>query len=360
VTTARSGWLVSPRWDLATFAGPALLSLALLVAGAWNGDLDGDTPAWAWVMSVVFVDVAHVWATLYRVYLDPVERARRPGLYLGIPLTAYAAGVLVHSLSPSWFWRGLAYLAVLHFVRQQWGWVRLYRRRLGDDATLDRWLDDAVIYAATLYPLVYWHASLPREFHWLIEGDFLPGLPAATAAILAPLHLAIGVAWVARQIWLGLSGQPLSPGKIVVVVTTWVTWYGGIVLLDSDYAFTVTNVFVHGVPYLALVWRWGRERHRGAHHGVGRLFASGLWPWFVLTLIALAWSEEWLWDIAVWHDHETLFPGPELALGTTWLSLVVPLLAVPQATHYALDAVLWRTAGGDPAFTRAIGLEGRS
>lgn len=354
------GWLVSPCWDLTVFAGPALLSLLLLAIGRATGDLWGDTPAWTWILAVVLVDVAHVWATLYRVYLDPVERARRRGLYFGIPLAAYVFGVLLYSHSASWFWRALAYSAVIHFVRQQWGWVKLYRRKLAVDNAIDRWLDDAVIYVATLYPMLYWHASLPREFHWLIAGDFLPGLPKSAATTLAPLHLAIGVAWVLREGALALRGRPVSPGKIVLVVTTWTTWYLGIVVFDSDYAFTVTNVFVHGVPYLALVWRWGRERHRDTVHGVGQLFAPGLWPLFLLSLAAFAWSEEWLWDLLVWHEQRALFPGPDLALGETLLALLVPLLAVPQATHYALDAVLWRVAGGDPAFTRAVGLELRA
>ena len=30
------------------------------------------------------------------------------------------------------------------------------------------------------------------------------------------------------------------------------------------------------------------------------------------------------------------------------LSLVVPLLALPQATHYVLDAFLWRFDGSNP------------
>ena len=73
-------WLVSAPWDLAVFGGSALLALALLAWAAMTGALDDATPAWAWVLTVVLVDVAHVWATAYRVYADPAERRRRPGL----------------------------------------------------------------------------------------------------------------------------------------------------------------------------------------------------------------------------------------------------------------------------------------
>ena len=70
-----------------------------------------------------------MWSTAYRVYLDPAEMRRRRGLYLAIPLLAYVAGVLAYSLGPALFWRVLAYVAVIHFVRQQYGWLALYRRR---------------------------------------------------------------------------------------------------------------------------------------------------------------------------------------------------------------------------------------
>ena len=40
-----------------------------------------------------------------------------------------------------------------------------------------------------------------------------------------------------------------------------------------------------------------------------------------------------------------------------FVSLVVPLLAVPQATHYVLDALLWRTApAANPGLAERIGL----
>ncbi len=56
--------------------------------------------------------------------------------------------------------------------------------------------------------------------------------------------------------------------KLQIWVTTWVAWYGGIVLLNSDLAFTALNVLSHGVPYLAVVWavegrRWEGELARG-------------------------------------------------------------------------------------------------
>ena len=353
----RQAWLVSARWDLTVFGGSAALAAALLAVGHVQGHLLGPAPPWLFLIAVVGVDVAHVWSTAYRVYLDPVERGRRAGLYLGIPVTAYVIGVLLHTVSAALFWRVLAYVAVLHFVRQQYGWVALYRRKMGPSSRPDRWLDDAAIYSATLYPLLYWHANLPREFEWFIAGDFVPGLPAGAAQALLPVHLAISLVYAGRQAQLLLSGRPVSAGKNVIVLTTWLTWYVGIVVLDSDYAFTVTNVLVHGIPYLAFVWVHGRTRYAGSPDGIGRVFQRRAWPLYLLPLLALAWSEEWLWDRLVWHDHASLFPGPELGPGPALLALVVPLLALPQATHYLLDAWIWRVRPENPDLARELGIQ---
>ena len=351
----RGPWLVSARWDLAVFGGSALLAFGLLLLGRLTGLLDKAFPTWAWVATVVFVDVAHVWATSYRVYLDPEERGRRPGLYLGVPLVAYTAGVLLYSASSQLFWRVLAYVAVVHFVRQQYGWVALYRRRLGVRSRLDRVLDDAAIYSATLYPLLHWHAHLPREFEWFVPGDFLPGLPKATADWLFPVHVAITAAYVLRQVQLVIAGRPVSTGKNLIVATTWLTWYVGIVVFNSDYAFTVTNVLVHGIPYLGFVWIYGRSRFRDSTAAVARAFRPHAWPLYLAPLFAVAWLEEWGWDRFVWHDHPALFPGPAFQPAVESLALVVPLLALPQAVHYVLDAWVWRVRPENPGLARHLG-----
>ena len=361
---ALSPWLFSRRTDLLLFGGPALASLALLAWGARAGLLDGDLPLALWVFTVVGVDVAHVWSTGWRVYADPEELRKRPALFLAIPGAAYAAGVLLHTAGPLVFWRVLAYLATFHFVRQQYGWVALYRRKNGENdergALWERRLDAAAIYGATLAPLVWWHARLPRRFHWLIAGDYVEGLPAWTGpAALAALAVVLG-AWVGKEAWRLAAGRPVSWGKVLVVVTTALLWHLGIVVFDSDYAFAVTNVLVHGVPYLGLVFL-SQRRAALARASKGRppvladLGARSA-VLFLAPLLLLAYLEEWGWDRLVWHENGAVFPGGAIEPGAVLLSLLVPLLALPQATHYLLDAWIWKVRPENAAAAEAVGL----
>lgn len=329
-----SPWLVSARFDGAVFVLPAMLSL--LVA-ALSGRLTdaGETPTWAWLLFVVGVDVAHTYGTTLRVYLDPVELRRRRGLYLAVPLLAFAVSVLLYAIAARWFWCGLAYLAVFHFMRQQVGWARLYRLRAQESSRFDARLDDAALYAAMLYPLIVWHTRLPAEFEWFVPGDFFNGLPTRVAD-LAMLPWALTLAGFAlRQLQLRAAGVPWRYGKIALVVCTASTWWLGIVVWAQDFAFTVTNVLIHGVPYMVMSHRVGTRSH-----------ALGLGV-YVAVLVGLAGLEEWLWDAAVWHEHGGLVL--DAALG-----VIVPLLALPQITHYVLDAYLWRLDGSNPGLREVL------
>ncbi|AUX48474.1 hypothetical protein SOCE26_100120 [Sorangium cellulosum] len=357
---ASSAFLWSRGRDLAVFGGSAAAALAIAALSA-----GGELPAWGFLLFVVGVDVAHVHTTLFRTYLDREELRRHPALYAGVPLACYAAGVALHLASELTFWRALAYAAVIHFVRQQIGWAAIYRALAGERARLDRALDDALIYAATGWPLLYWHTCPPRAFRWFVDGDFVsaPWLAAAVGP-LGAVYAALAAAYVARVIHRAcVARAPLNLGKHVVVATTAATWYVGIVATNSDLQFTVTNVVVHGVPYMALLYTYGRER-AGEVPGslLGRLLSGGLLAFLGLAL-ALAFAEEMLWDRLVWHDRPELFGGAaeEPLLGPLARALLVPLLALPQATHYALDAVIWRRRHTGPAQARALGFgPGRS
>jgi hypothetical protein len=356
-------WIFSRGTDLAVFGGSAALAFALAGVGYLAGLWSRPFPPWAWVATVLLVDVAHVWSTLFRVYLDPTEVQRRRRLYLGIPVVAYVAGALLYTAGHRVFWGALAYLAVFHFVRQQYGWVAIYRKLNRDDAPLDRLLDTAAIYNATVFPIVWWHGHLPRAFVWFVAGDFLPGLPARLADALHPVHLAIMAAWALRQAWLLATRRPVGAGKALVVTSTWACWYGGIVAVDSDYVFTVTNVLIHGIPYLALTWRYAARRLRARvapgeaprEPTLAEAIVRRGWPAFVAFVVALAFLEEGLWDQLVNHERAWLFGDAGVRLPDVVLALVVPLLALPQAVHYALDGWVWRAGPANPTLLEDLG-----
>lgn len=333
---ASADWLVSPRFDLLAFGLPAAVALALVPLGPWLAP-SGDTPLPMWLIAVLGVDVAHVWSTLHVTYLDPRARARHGTLFAVTPLLAFAVGSALAALSFAVFWTLLAYLAVFHFVRQQYGWVALFHRKDPSLGPLDRRLDVAMIYASTLVPLVWWHAHLPRGYVWFVPGDFVVGaVPPLLAELLLVPYVGLLAAWPVRQLWRVRAGASPRPGLALVVVGTAACWGVGIIVTNTDWAFTVTNVLIHGVPYFGLVWI--RAPGLGAGPGRGALARAG---GFYGLLLALAYVEELSWDRLVWHEG-AIFVGPAIELGELGVALATGLLAVPQVTHYVLDGVIWR------------------
>jgi hypothetical protein len=342
-------WLFSFRTDVGVFAGSVLASALLIVCAPLLGISD-ETPLWAWAVLVLGIDVAHVWSTLFRVYLDADELRRRPLLYAGAPLFAWALGIGAYGISSGVFWRLFAYAAAWHFVKQQVGWMVLYGRR-SHSSEAELRFDQAAIYAATLGPVVWWHAHLPRPFWWFVEGDFVGGLPSWLGTAALGLHFGILGAWA---LWQLLRKAPVHPGKVLLLLATWIAWFGGIVLAKNDFAFTVMNVVLHGVPYVALLYRYAKGRDaEGGYGRLGLLVRAGL-PGFLTLLIALAFCEEFFWDRLVWHERAALFGSSSIDLPQGALALLVPLLAVPQATHYLLDGFIWRSRE-DPKLAPRLG-----
>jgi hypothetical protein len=334
----RQWFLFSPTVDLSVFLGSAIVALLLLWIGARAGVLYGASPEWTWVPAVLLIDVAHVYATGFRVYFDTKELKRKPWLYALVPILGYAVGVGLYSESDMLFWRVLAYLAVFHFVRQQYGWVALYRARRGENDRTGLWIDSAAIYLATIYPLVYWHSNLPRQFWWFLPNDFAT-LPHIAASIVQPFYWLSLLIFAGHALYRWFVKRQINPGKDIVVATTAICWYVGIVAYDSDYAFTVTNVIIHGVPYFALVYWYARMRREETNSKPYRFLSRNL-IFFLMTLWLLAYVEEMFWHRGVWHDRAWLFGGTwDVQAFKMWL---VPFLALPQLTHYFLDGFIWR------------------
>ena len=77
---------------------------------------------------------------------------------------------------------------------------------------------------------------------------------------------------------------------------------------------------------------------------------------FVGLLLAFAYVEEGVWDLLVWKEHAAAFFG----LTSGWTppaaaaAALIPLLALPQAVHYLLDAWIWRFDGSNPRLRELI------
>lgn len=344
-TTYRQPWLRSAVFDSVFILLPGLLALlfTLFLPSAYK--YTDEMPTWGWVVLVLLVDVAHVYSTLFRTYFDKERFARHRVLYTAIPITCLVAGVLLYSMSALAFWRSLAYLAVFHFVRQQYGFMRLYSRA-EERKPYRKYIDASTIYAATIYPLVYWHCSPGRNFSWFVQGDFLVADLPVLRSIAFWVYVAVVAVYCVFEVGDIIKNGTFNLPRNILLFGTLASWYMGIVHFNGDMAFTMLNVVAHGIPYMALIWLL-REKEQGAtvkQSGASFRYLRSA-SIFIGVIVLFSYLEEGLWDGLVWREHVSVFPLFSLLPHLTSkevLSLLVPLLSLPQSTHYVLDGFIWK------------------
>lgn len=357
-------WIHSPFLDFAVLLAPSFVSAFLVLIFRDTFDHTTGVPLWAWVTFILCIDVAHVYSTVFRTYLSPVDFNEQRLLLTVIPLAAWLVGVLLYSINPMFFWRTIAYVAVFHFIRQQYGFMRLYSRDETPEQKKFVWLDKLLIYLATLYPIIYWHTHLPRNFHWFVDGDFVVALPKVLSPVSLILYSLCTVLYAGKELYFWRKLGHGSIPKQLMIVGTALSWYVGIVALNGDMAFTITNVVSHGLPYMGLVWIYGRKQTNKnpdqpviAQIKVRNFFSIPFVPVFITMLLLLAFIEEGLWDGLVWRDHASFFSAfshlPRITDQAT-LAWLVPLLSLPQVTHYILDGFIWRLRDKNHHWQRVI------
>ena len=346
----QQAWIKSGLADSIFILSPPFLALVVVMlfpAEYKNSDI---MPFQYWVILILMIDVAHVYSTLYRTYFNPDEFNKRHPLFIAIPFFCYGAGVVLYFLGGIIFWRALAYLAVYHFVRQQYGFMRIYSRKEKSNSIYS-FIDAAAVYTATIYPLLYWHfAGLHKNFNWFVDGDFLLFKSATVLFAGKLLYILIIVVYLLKELFVIYNTKQFNIPKNLIILGTFLSWYLGIIYFNGDMAFTTLNVISHGIPYMALIWLFEHKKYKGKTSTATNLMRFTFSKYagvilFVGFLVFFAYTEEGLWDGLVWKEHPQFFKPFSVLPAITEnviLALTVPLLALPQSTHYVLDGFIWR------------------
>lgn len=345
-----SPWIHSKAYDSIFILSPGLMSVCLSFALSSFSPQPAISP-WIWLILVVFIDVSHVYSTLFRTYFNKQNFETHKKLYLAIPVLAFLIMCALNSLGSPFFWRVMAYLAAFHFARQQIGFLAIYSRNQDHNPPLSRRFDKTLMGLSIGYPLLYWHTH-QRSFNWFIPGDFISLPFALLSDLLAALYLLILFVWPFKEWKLYQLTGSWNTARLLTLLSTQLVWYVGIVFFNSDFIFTLTNIIAHGIPYMGLIYvtsfrdqnsrlnfLWPRKKHV-----LGGILL------FLGIILGLAFIEELLWDRFVWQEHPEVFPttGEYPLKNEGILNWLVPLLALPQVVHYILDGFIWKKSHPHP------------
>ncbi|WP_292009598.1 hypothetical protein [Chryseobacterium sp.] len=336
----RQPWILNAKADGWFILSPPLLILFLIfIFQKQILYLENNYSFYTWLFLIVFVDVAHVYSTLFKTYFVKKEIQSRKLLYWGIPALSLVLGLIFYQLGSHVFWSALALVAVFHFIRQQYGFMRLYARF--EPNNWKKELDGLAVYSATIYPMLYWFKT-PRAFTWFVENEFvwLKNLPDYINFITV-LYFMILFVWIIKTGWEIFKTRTFNFPKIALIVGTYLSWYFGIVYFNNDLVFTFLNVISHGIPYIALIYiKEIQQKDSDQLKGLSA-FKSTLGIFlFIAVILGFAFFEEFLWEILVWQEYFSF----DFYLSISWFQLLIPILVVPQLTHYLLDGFIWKNS----------------
>lgn len=353
-------WLFSTYKDLGILFLPVWIVWVILFLLP-GSVLHAPISLWIWVIIIMGIDVSHVWSTLFRTYLDKQEFQNHKKVLILAPFFACIFLFPLAQESSQYFWRVLAYLAVFHFMKQQYGFFAIYSYKAKHQKK-HRWFNDKwVLYISMLYPVLYWHLN-DRNFEWFIENDFVSMAWVMNATVhytLEILYWSIMAGWLIEEVIYVKKGfNTLSYGRILWLFTTLVNWYLGIIWFNSDLAFTLTNVVAHGIPYFALVIFYKVKKQQFQHVIKSRTTLSIAFSIIALSLV-FAWFEEYLWDLFLNHEKEAFFSRimtyPDFNIYNTPIeTIALVLLSLPQVTHYILDGFIWKMNASNPHLKQII------
>lgn len=338
-----SSWIMSPKKDFMGIILPGLLSILFVFVLGSFGKLPQSESPWVWLFLVVFIDVAHVWSTLFRTYFHQFAAKEFEKELFIIPLMSFLVATLVYVIQANIFWRILAYIAVYHFIKQQIGFLKIYLRK----EKKDLWYKFQVLfmYFLMLYPVIFWHTN-ERSFFWFEKNDFISLSAPLIEKILYALYLISICIYLVINIKRFFQ-KVFNLSAFFLCVITGGVWFVGIIPFNNDFAFTLTNVVNHGVPYLFLIYSSSLTQNYSPKYKFLSIFQSAKYYkrfiFMLLIVLVFGYFEESLWDLFIWHEHQDVFfHNKYLVVDELTTALVVGALITPQLSHYILDGIIWK------------------
>lgn len=353
-------YLFSKRIDLLFLLLPVWLTWLVLFMLP-NSVLYADIPIWIWFLLVVGIDVSHVWSSLFRTYFDPHDRVNHQHIIKVIPVLVLFFCFAASYASVDFFWRLMAYLALFHFVKQQFGFMALYAVKNGSRKENAYKWDKYLIFFSMLYPVLYWHLHSDLNFSWFVADDFVLNhwiqIPDFVFLISNTIYWVIIATWFVMKIRMGRSRFVGHFPMILWILTTAFNWYLGIVYFNSDLAFTATNVVAHGIPYLVLIVFYKKKKEEVVSQKRKGYFKVTMIVVGVCLFFGIA--EEYLWDVLVNHEKRDLYSSFLYYFEWTTENRVlkavfIALLSVPQVTHYILDGYIWKNNDSNPFLSKVF------
>jgi hypothetical protein len=319
----RNQYIASPLFDWVFFIGSPLLAVAAVLAAVRF--MPGDRVEY---YVLAYMAIGHHVPTMLRAYGDPDEYSRNRLRLITVPLCV-APIVLGLTLFDTRLLTLIFIWDQYHFVRQNYGFMRIYNVKAGVsgevDSNLDQWLCFSFFICILAHSGFYGYMYADSFYDmgisfpdWLVIGIEKGSLGIATA---------VGVVYLFRLQSRIAQGLPIAWLKYVLFGTNMGVWYYSYVLLSDGFlSYAISSLF-HCLQYDAFAWFYNRAKSRSLEPTPSNAF------------FRIIHETRYLW----------LYVGAILSYGLFssfgGQVTLVPILALNTTTgllHYYFDSFIWR------------------
>lgn len=299
---------------------------------------------------IIIIDWGHIFAQWPRIFSNPLESSRNKIGYIVLYLCSIGIlAIYLHYGHQPYVDLVLIYFVIFHFIKQQFGLIKIYSKTDGPKTKIQNRLENLFIYLSMVVPLIYWHIDFPlKDFYWIqyfFKSDYFTNLFQVTLA----LYVLSFAAFVYFEFMRTKQNRFFNVPKNMAILATAMGWGIVSIAIDAPQLVFFTVVLTHDLSYTFLVWITAR-RDKVLQHGkvawVSWFSVPGLLA-FMIVLVAMSQLvllifSEMAKNVNINHFiFGTLFNHEPFE--ERWIrSLGWAIFFGTQAHHYFIDRFLWK------------------
>lgn len=291
-------------------------------------------PFWFFILGWTLVDGSHVYSTILVSYSDKDMYQQLKKVFIVVPLALIiSAFTFMYSGRPELFFYFLAYLAMVHFIRQEYGWMKIATRF---DSAAPPWLmllDKATAYLMTILPML-WFMRKTQSGFWYRKGDLI-AIPDSIAEMAMTLYWPIVTIFLIANIQHSLKTKTINLSKYLVFINTFFGWYMAKVHVQNAYLAVWLMIFHHGIPYYFIVFKTERVSKKFEWmNSLGKFKYPALYLSCAIVFFLFL------------MGHSGNSYVVQLAKNPLFQAIIYAIAVTPQMTHFILDGFIWKKKYG--------------
>lgn len=331
-------YILSPKADLfafTTFIPVYLLYWIFFEANILSFTLPDQPPHWFFLMGWILVDGSHVYSTLLVSYNDKEIFQRLKWVMIGVPIALIVSSFALNMTGNGHiFMYFLAYLAMVHFIRQEFGWMKIATRLDPNSPVWLNWLDKTTSYCMTILPITWFIRESSGGF-WYRSGDLFK-VPDHWANLALNLFWPIVAIFLAANFWHSWKTKTINLSKYLVFVNTFFGWYMAKTQVSNTYLAVWLMIFHHGIPYYFIVFKTERvTQNIGWLQRLGSFKYPALYVGFAAIFYLFLQS----------HCCNPVVSYLQ-SQGQAFIYFIAAIATMPQMTHFILDGFIWKRKRG--------------